>query len=393
MNEQDYDVCVVGGAGHIGVSLSLVMANRGVRTLINDINEHSLSLLRKGEMPFMEEGAEPLLARALSEGMLGFSSDPADVAHVPILIVTIGTPVDDFHNPDYSLLENLIDALCPYLNDDQTLILRSTVAPGTTRFLELLFKKKNKNPLLSFCPERVVQGRGIEEIQKLPQIVSATSEEALRIAKELFGKIAPELVEMTPAEAEYAKLVCNSYRYLQFAATNQLYMLVNSAGIDYGTLIEKLKKGYPRMFSIPRAGFAAGPCLMKDTLQLFSFGKHRFPLGQVAIDINEGLANYVIEKLALAHDLRHKIVGILGMAFKAESDDVRYSLSYKLRKGLRFKGAHVICSDEFVRDSAFVTKEQLVERSEIVIVGAPHEAYVSLEIPSEKTVLDVWSIL
>lgn len=198
---------------------------------------------------------------------------------------------------------------------------------------------------------------------------------------------------MAPAEAEFAKLICNAYRYIQFAATNQLYMMVESAGLDYCDLLGKMKLDYPRMGSIPGPGFAAGPCLMKDTMQLFAFEKHNFILGQVAMTINEGLPNFIVERLATRLELSATRVGILGMAFKAESDDVRDSLSYKLGKLLRFHGAEVFYSDEYVKDPTFVDRHTLVEECEAIIIGVPHLAYRSLDIPSSKFVVDLWSAL
>jgi UDP-N-acetyl-D-mannosaminuronic acid dehydrogenase len=393
MSRSTFDVCVVGGAGHVGAPLAVVLANRGLRTLVLDLNENALRMLAQGQMPFLEEGGDIALREALKSGRLGFASDAREVAGVPIVIVTIGTPIDEFHNPGLSLLTGCIDGLAPYLGDDQTIILRSTVAPGVTEYLDRFLKARGLGTRLAFCPERVVQGRAIEEIQTLPQLISGTSGQALAVARDLFRQVAPEVVEMSPREAEFAKLVCNAYRYIQFAATNQLYMVVESAGINYGDLLQKMKRGYPRMQSIPGAGFAAGPCLMKDTMQLFAHGKHNFILGQIAMIINEGLPNFLVERLAARVDLTRATVGILGMAFKAESDDIRDSLSYKLGKVLRFAGAHVMYSDEFVRDPTFVSKEALVTRADVVIVGVPHAAYRQLVLPPGKTLIDMWGIV
>ena len=132
---------------------------------------------------------------------------------------------------------------------------------------------------------------------------------------------------------------------------------------------------------------------MKDTMQLFAFNKHNFVLGQMAMTINEGLPNFIVEQLARQFDLRKKRVGILGMAFKADSDDIRDSLSYKLGKLLRFHGAQVFYSDEYAKDPTFITKEELVARSEIVIVGAAHTAYQQLRIPAKTEVVDLWNII
>src|SRR5437899_859039 len=387
------DVCVVGGAGHVGVALALILADSGFKTLILDINKGALETIAAGRLPFFEEGGEVLLQKVLAGGGLAFSSDAKSVAQAAFVVVTIGTPVDEFHNPEVSNLTRCFDELMPYLRDDQTIILRSTVAPGTTTYIDNYLRRRGKKARLAFCPERVVQGKGVQEIGALPQLISGTSPEAIAEAKKLFSKIAPELVEMNPLEAEFAKLICNAYRYIEFAATNQLYMMVERAGLDYGQLLSKMKRGYPRMASIPGPGFAAGPCLMKDTMQLFAFQKHDFILGQVAMTINEGLPNFIVERLAAQFDLPNTRVGILGMAFKAESDDIRESLSYKLGKLLRFHGAQVFYSDEYAKDPTFVSKEELIASSDIVIVGAAHNAYRQLQIPARIEVVDLWSVL
>ena len=392
MNNQ-YDVVVVGGAGHVGAPLSIVLASRGLRTLICDLNEQSLETLRSGRMPFREDGAEPLLREALNHNLLGFSSTPDSVAGVPTVILTIGTPIDEFQNPSVSLLTQCVDSLMPYISNDQLIVLRSTVAPGVTEYLATYLKARGKEPLIAFCPERVVQGKGVEEIQSLPQLVSGTSREAFEQAARLFAKIAPEVVELSPKEAEYAKLISNAYRYIQFAATNQFYMMVEADGVDYNRLLAKMKHNYVRMESFPRAGFAAGPCLMKDTMQLAAFKKHDFVLGQVAMTINEGLPDYLVSRLMWKTTIHGKTVGILGMAFKAESDDIRDSLSYKLKKILEFRGALVRCSDEYVRDETFVTKEELLLKSDVLLVGVPHAAYREIRAMPGQIVVDVWGVL
>ena len=387
------DVCIVGGAGRVGLPLALVLADSGLKTLILDINKPALEEIAEGTMPFREEGGEALLKKVHGTDRLTVSSEANNVARAELVVLTIGTPVDEFHNPNLSVLTRCLDELIPHLRDGQTIILRSTVAPGTTDYIDNYLASRGKKIGLAFCPERVVQGKGIKEIRTLPQLVSGTSPKALAAAKKLFAKIAPEVVEMTPLEAEFAKLVCNAFRYMQFAATNQLYMVVESAGLNYGELLSKMKQGYPRMGSIPGPGFAAGPCLMKDTMQLFAFQKHNFVLGQMATIINEGLPNFIVEQLARRSDLRRKRVGILGMAFKADSDDIRDSLSYKLGKLLRFHGANVFYSDECAKDPTFVDKETLVSKCDVIIVGVPHSAYRSLEIPKDKDVVDLWSTL
>jgi len=386
-----YDICVVGGAGHVGAPLALVLAKHGFRTLIYDINRTTLETLASGRLPFLEHGGPELLQEVLPTGRLGFSSDPADVAGIPHVILTIGTPIDEFHNPMLRVVLDCVDALLPHLVDGQTLILRSTVFPGVTERVDRYLRSKNRQLLVAFCPERVVQGHSIKELQTLPQIVSGTTKEAEDVAVALFSKIAPSIVRMVTKEAEFAKLICNAYRYIQFAATNQFYMMVTSAGLAYDRLLAGLKQDSPRARDLPVPGLAAGPCLYKDTLQLADFSNGQFGLGHSAIQINEGLPAYLLGELAKRHRLSELTVGILGMAFKADSDDIRSSLSYKLKKLLRFQAQRVLTTDPLVKDDAdLVPVEEVVAKSDLLIIGVPHSAYRNLDFKG-KAVLDIWS--
>lgn len=387
------DVVVVGGAGHVGAPLAIVLASKGIRTGAYDLHKQNLELLARGELPFLEAGGESLLKQVNKAGDLIFSSDPAVVTGVPIIIVTIGTPIDEYHNPRLELISRCLDQLMPHLSDGQVLILRSTVYPGVTEYVDRYLRSHGRRLDIAFCPERVVQGRAIEELQTLPQIVSGLTPIASAAAARLFGHIASKLVVTGVREAEFAKLVTNAYRYIQFAAANQFYMMTTAAGIDHDEVIRAVKEDYPRMRDLPGPGFAAGPCLMKDTMQLVAFDDDRFTLGADAMMVNEGLPNFIVEQLEARHDLQQKRVGILGMAFKADIDDIRDSLSYKLGKILRFKGATVLYSDEHAQDPTFVSAQELLDRSDIIIVGVPHSAYRALQVPPHLVLMDLWDVL
>lgn len=388
-----YDVCVVGGAGHVGAPLALVLARHGFRTLIYDINTSALEKIASGQLPFLEEGGPELLAELLPTGRLGFSADINSLRGIPNLILTIGTPIDEFQNPIVRVVDECIDSLIPCLSEGQLIVLRSTVFPGVTEHVHrYLAAKLPHKVLLAFCPERVVQGHSIKELQTLPQIVSATSPEAEERAVRLFSSIAPEIVRMVPKEAEFAKLFCNAYRYIQFAATNQFYMMVEAAGLDYHRLITGLKHGYTRMRDLPGPGLSAGPCLYKDTLQLAAFSNHQFSLGYSAIQVNEGLPSFLLSQLEGRFNLREMTVGLLGMAFKSDSDDIRSSLSYKLKKLLRHRASRVLTTDPFVTaDAELRPLDEVVAKSDVIVVCVPHSAYRALDL-SGKTVVDLWNL-
>jgi UDP-N-acetyl-D-mannosaminuronic acid dehydrogenase len=388
-----YDICVVGGAGHVGAPLAAVLAARGFRTLIYDLNDAAVRSILAGEFPFVEEGGQAVLREALASGRLAGTSRMEDVSTARAVVITIGTPIDEFQNPVWDAVTRCVGDLLPSLRETELLILRSTVAPGTTERLQQFLADRGFDVPVAFCPERVVQGLAIEEIQRMPQIVSGTSPLAERRAAEIFGRVASSLVPMRPMEAEFAKLFCNGYRYIQFAASNQFFMMARQAGCDYQRIVAGMKQDYPRMAGFPTAGFTAGPCLLKDTLQLAAGSNYQFGLGYAAIHVNEGLPAFVVDDVSRHYPLQSMTVGILGMAFKAGSDDVRSSLSYKLKKLLRVHAREVLTTDPLVKtDPELRPLDEVVQRSDLLIIGAPHAEYASAHLLN-KPVVDVWHFL
>jgi UDP-N-acetyl-D-mannosaminuronic acid dehydrogenase len=391
MQTKRMDICVLGGAGHIGLPLSILLAHSGLETLVYDLNQKTIDIVRSGKMPFLEEHAEPLLHEVLEKRKLHFTTNARDLAGVPTIVITIGTPVDEFLNPSTKLIQECIDSLFPILSEDQTLVLRSTVCPGTTEWLDQYLRARGKRLKIAFCPERVVQGNAIDQIRSLPQIVSGTTPEAEEAAAALFKSLAPEIVRMSPREAEFGKLFCNAYRYIQFAASNQFYMMVTRAGLDYAKIHAGITQNYERMSDFPRQGFAAGPCLFKDTMQLTSYSNNQFSIGMDAMLVNEGLPLFLVEQIANRVDLAKATVGLLGMAFKANSDDTRSSLSYKLKKALRLRTPRVLCTDPHVTtDAELVPLERVIAESDVLILCVPHKAYRGLDL-GKKPVVDVWN--
>jgi len=387
------DLSIVGGAGHVGIPLMLAFAEAGMTVNVNDLNEAALSLLRSGKLPFIEHGAAPVLTRALANKRLIFTSSPYAITRTGPVIVTIGTPVDEFLNPVQAAVQKCIDNLLPHMSDDQLLVLRSTVYPGTTDWLDSYLKRLGRKNKVAFCPERVVQGYGIRELREMPQIISGTTPEAEQEAVALFRRIAPELVVVKPLEAEFAKLFNNTYRYIEFAATNQFYMIAKSAGADYRAIMKAMKHNYPRAKTFPGPGFSAGPCLLKDTMQLAAYARNQFGLGHAAMQVNEGLVLQLVEDLRRTYDVSTMTVGLLGMAFKAEIDDTRASLSYKLKRVLQTCAKDVLTTDPFVTtDPSLLPFDQVVARSDILILCAPHSTYADSDLKG-KPVVDVWGFL
>lgn len=392
MNERPlYDVVIVGGFGHVGLPLGIALADSGLNVGLLDPDQKRGREIAAGRMPFLEYDAEPILQRVIGR-TLHIVDGIESVAAADTIIVTIGTPVDEYLNPKLFPIFQLFESLLPYLRNSQHISLRSTLFPGTTERLRDFLRDAGSEPDISFCPERIAQGYAIRELAKLPQLISGFTESAVARADALFKRLGVTTIRLSVKEAELAKLFLNSWRYIQFAASNQFYMMAEAHGADFNRLHAAMTHGYDRAHDFPKAGFAAGPCLLKDTMQLSAFHQNNFPLGHAAMLINEGLPGFIVRQLQQTHDLRKEVVGILGMAFKADVDDIRDSLSYKLGKLLRFHGSQVLYTDEFAKDPIFISKEELVARSTVLIVGVPHSAYRKLEIPARVQVVDVWGM-
>lgn len=387
----DLDVVVVGGCGHVGLPLAIAFADRGLHVGVYDVDPGAVGKVSAGTMPFDEPGAPEALARVLAASRLTASTDPGLVSRAEHIVVVVGTPVDEHLNPDPKVVPAAVGALSEHLRDGQLIVLRSTVYPGVTAQVEKLVAGRGVAVEVAFCPERIAEGKALTELFELPQIIAARDQVTTQRARKLFEVLTSETVELVPEEAELAKLFTNTYRYLKFALANQLYIMANDFGLDYERIRQGLIYNYPRAADLPAAGFAAGPCLLKDTMQLAAFTNNNFVLGHAAMMVNEGLPLYLVDRLARRYDLGALRVGILGMAFKGESDDPRSSLAYKLKRILRFKAASVLCCDPYVRtDTDLVSQEEVVERSEVLIIGAPHRRYRDLV--TDKPIVDIWGV-
>jgi UDP-N-acetyl-D-mannosaminuronic acid dehydrogenase len=388
----DLDLVIVGGCGHVGLPLALSLADSGFRVGINDIDEIKLAQVKSGQVPFRETGAEQLLAKVLERGSLELSADPAMLHRTQTVILVIGTPIDEFMNPSVRIFDRVLDELTPHMQSHSMVILRSTVFPGTTDGVERRLRAAGINAEVAFCPERIAEGHALEELRTLPQLVGANSDEAFERASAVFKRMGvASVIRTTPIEAELAKLFTNTWRYMKFAIANQFFQIVSRSGLDYSRVLYAIREDYPRASDLPSPGFAAGPCLLKDTMQLSAFTPDHFPMGQAAMQVNEGLPGYIVDTLNSRRPLLGRTLGILGMAFKGESDDPRASLSYKLRKLALFKGANVLCTDPYIMDETFEPLDKVLNDSEVLVIGAPHRAYRDLELDGRE-VVDIWGV-
>src|SRR5262245_8571084 len=384
-------IAIVGGCGHVGLPLGIAFARAGVRVTLVDTDPARVAAVAAGRMPFLERGADEALPAAIAIGRLHAVTTPDSIAEPDVVVVTIGTPVDEFLDPAVRTFDRAIDQVLDRMRAGQLLVLRSTVFPGVTDRLARRVKDRGLAIDIAYCPERIAQGFALEELHRLPQIIAGTTPAASERASALFRIFGVKLVPLPPVEAELAKLFSNAYRYITFAISNQFYLIAQRYGADFERVHQAVTADYPRLGGFTKAGFAAGPCLVKDTMQLAAFNHNAFAIGHAAMMINEGLPSSLVEAAKERHDLTHKTAAILGMAFKGNSDDERSSLAYKLRKVLTLECRRVLCTDPYIQDPDFVSLETALHDADIFFVGACHDQYRDLVI--DKPVIDVFGFL
>lgn len=380
-------IAIVGGCGHVGLPLGITFASRGFDVFLVDINQAAVNQVNAGKMPFIEEGGAAALKSVIGKSLRAVTTGDC-MSDAEVVILVTGTPVDNHLNPRISDVVAVINQYLPFLHAGQLIVLRSTLAPGVTELLWKHIKMEKPGIRLAFCPERVAQGYAIEEIYNFPQIVSAFDPESEDRAADLFSAIAPEVLRLTPREAELAKLFSNTWRYIHFAIANQHYMIAEACGADFHRIYHALTHNYPRLKNLARPGLTAGPCLFKDTMQLSASYNNNYFLGHAAMLVNEGLPMFLVDQLETKMgSLEGKKIGLLGMAFKPDHDDTRESLSYKVKKVLKTKMAEVLDTD--VYQASHAQLDFILTTADGFVLGVPHREYLALDL-GNRPFVDCW---
>ena len=382
-------ISIVGGGGRVGLPLGIVLAGAGHSVSIIDLDENRVNSINSRIMPFFEAGAAELLSK-LTIDELDASIENSKIENTDVCILIVGTPVLEDGTPSANSLIQLVKDLAPHFINVKMLMLRSTVYPGITHQLKKLLNDTGLDIAVSFCPERIAEGNAIKELKMLPQIVGAEDKMSIELSSKIFSTIGSKVIITSIEEAELIKLFANSYRYLQFGIANEFFEICKSNGINWENVWNGLTSDYPRAANLPKPGFAAGPCLVKDTHQLNYYYKNNFELGKSALQVNENLPDFLVSQLAADFDLKNLTIGILGMTFKGNVDDFRDSLSFNLLEILRKVAKNVICSDALLQKEYFVSENQLLEDSDVIIIATPHNQYRA--IITEKPIIDIWRI-
>ncbi len=393
-------IVAVVGLGRVGLPLSLVLAATGCEVRGIDINAEMLSSLAEGRMPFFEKDADELLAAELGKRFRA-GNDMAAASGCDYVVLTLGTPVDSNMDPDLSQIEASIKELAPHLGNGETVILRSTVNPGTTEWVRAKLEDEfgyelGKDVFLAFCPERIAEGRALKELHEIPQIVGGVDPASTENALALFSRLGVACHETDALSAELAKLFTNMFRYINFAIANEFMILAGQWHRDINHIVDLVNTGYPRG-GLARPGLTAGPCLFKDGFFLIN----QLPfieLISTAWKINESVPLFMVSAVKAEIELRNANVAILGAAFKADSDDDRQSLTYKVAKALLRERATVRIHDPNVPGME-TDLEDVLRDADVVFVAINHTEYKQIGLPTLQQMVkpgclicDIWNV-
>ena len=373
------------GLGRVGLPLALCFADRGLRVLGVDHDPAILDSVRAGRMPFAEAGTQELLERVQRSGRLELSDRAADAARADDIVITIGTPSFSHVESDLRQVRAAVDDLLPLLRPGHALILRSTIAPGTTEFVAGYLEKRRglrvgEDVFVAHAPERIAAGKFLQEITSLPCIIGGVGESSTEHTANLFGIFGAPIVTTSPVQAELAKIWTNILRYATFALPNLLMMDCESYGANVFEVIDLINHDYPRG-GIAMPGMTAGTCLRKD----FAFSEERShaPGMLLAVSrVNEGVPLFLVEgiKRRLGGTLRERRVAVLGLAFKADTDDERDSLSPKLIRLLERELADVAVCDPHAATPT-QSLDEAVRDADVVIVATNHSQFERPDTP------------
>jgi UDP-N-acetyl-D-mannosaminuronic acid dehydrogenase len=386
------------GLGRIGLPLALSFADRGLSVIGIDREPRVLDTVRAGQMPFHETGTDELLERVVAGDQLTLSQRIQDAAEAEFIVLTLGTPTHVHIEIDISQIRSAIDALLPLLREGQTIILRSTVAPGTTEWVAGYIEQRRgfrvgEDVHVAHVPERIAVNHFLEEISTLPTIVGGVGPGSGEAAAELFGVFGTEIVQTSAVEAELAKIWTNILRYAQFALPNLLMMECEQHGANVFDVIELINHDYPRG-GMAQPGLTAGTCLRKDFA--FSEERSRAPGMLLSVSrVHESVPNFLVEglKRRMGGSLRDCKVAVLGLTFKRDSDDVRDSLAAKLIRLLERELAHVSRHDPYVSDGT-ETLESALSGADAVVVSTNHSEYEDILplLPHDAVIVDPWNV-
>jgi len=404
-NEFSHDVCVV-GTGRVGLPLALSMIEVGLSVVGLDTDTGLREQINAGKMPFKEPFYDELIERKT----LNVSGDSSVIGNARDIVITVGTPLHTHIETDLDQIRSVLESIAPRLKKGHLICLRSTVAPGTTLFVKKWLERNTefqigKDLFLTFCPERIAEGKAYEELRSLSQIIGSSDEVSGQRAAAIFSKLAPELFHTDYVSAELVKLFNNISRYVHFAMANQFALIADNFDANIYEIRRMANHNYPRSH-LAMPGFTAGTCLRKDFGMINEWSPYP-DMMLSAWKMNEFIPAFLVTHLKKRFDIHDRNVAVLGYTFKKDTDDMRDSLAPKLMRYIeRELPREVRLSDLHLPSPSFTDEGRIYTNHTVrdafadvdcVFVATNHSAYrADLELLSELNpdawVVDIWNV-
>lgn len=387
-------ILVVGGSGRVGLPLSLFLHSKGLEVCVLDPDSEKNKKIRQGIMPFLENGVERWLIDASTSTRFAIYERLEQLHDMifDICIIVIGTPLVEQGVPDNHSLATMVESLHPVISVGGTLILRSTVVPGTTSLVESQLIDNGRSDIhVIFAPERIAEGFAHKELTVLPQLIGANSKHALNTAEQFFASIGVTTIELSSTEAECAKLFTNAYRFIHFSTASLFYLICEDQGLDYSRIKMAMMTDYPRLETLPSSGYAGGPCLIKDSVILNSLQDFTESVLSSNLEINERLVSLVTQKVQeFCSNPSDLLIGVLGIGFKAGSDDLRESFAMRVIEKLKMLGYKLVYFDNYAITDLVprMTPEEMNKRCGLLVKGNMDTSYS--EFYFRLPTIDVW---
>ena len=397
-----YD-CVVIGIGRVGLPLSISMASKGIKVVGLDINKDVIESVNNKIFPFKEEGYEELIKKV----DFNATSDYSVIQESEHIIVTVGTPLMGHIETDLSYIISVLESIMPYFQKGHHLILRSTIAPNTSIFVkDFIEQRKNftlgKDFFMSFCPERMAEGKSLVELETLPQIIGTIEEKSKNISEKFFSRFVPEVLHSNFISAELVKLFNNISRYVYFATANQFAIIAEQYGANIHEVISMSNYKYPRGV-IPNPGLTAGTCLRKD----FGMINENIPFTDLLLSawkVNEFMPKFLVDGVKSRVALKGKKVSVLGYTFKQDVDDVRDSLVPKLLRYLYRENPREInvhepnLGENLDENYKNINMEDAINETDVLIFAINHSEFkinfesILKKLNKKVIIADLWNI-
>jgi len=385
------------GLGYVGLPLACLLA-RNYEVIGFDIDTLKIQKIGEGYTTIKEPLLDDLLSSAIRSGMLRISSEASMTKEAEVKIITVGTPYDEvLDSVDYSQLEDSLEIIIPNLKRGDVVMLKSTVPPGTTMGIVKLRIESHglvvpEDVGLVFSPERMIEGQAVKDFQTLPKIIGSSDDRSYRIARDILNTLGGKIIKVSnPSTAETVKMVDNYSRYVFLGLTNELALACEKIGVDVLEVIRSAKDEYPRNAGllVPGPG-VGGSCLNKDPFILRGvLRKSGMDLEMVksAREVNLRMPHHVVDIVT-----KYRKTGtatLLGIAFKGDTDDTRFTPAYEIRDGLINHNFKVKLSDPFVVGNN-INKDpyEASKGANIIVLLTDHSNYKKIDLRKLKTLME-----